>query len=71
MKQDYEANPQKEQAFKEVFPHGQAPVATAAGGMIQDAVNTAIMNVYSNKVSPADAMKSLQAEATKLLEENK
>ncbi|WP_019635461.1 ABC transporter substrate-binding protein [Paenibacillus fonticola] len=71
LKKDYEANPQKEQAFKEVFPHGKAPVATAAGSMIQDAVNTAIMNVYSNKVSPADAMKSLQAEATKLLAENK
>jgi ABC-type glycerol-3-phosphate transport system substrate-binding protein len=71
LKQDYTANPQKEQAFKEVFPNGKAPVATAAGSMIQDAVNTAIMNVYSKNVSPADVLRSLQAEATKILAENK
>ncbi|NBD22972.1 ABC transporter substrate-binding protein [Paenibacillus glycinis] len=71
LKQDYAANPQKAQAFKEVFPFGKAPVATAASNVIQDAVNTAIMNVYSNKASVADALKSLQAEAAKLLAENK
>lgn len=71
LKQDFEANPQKMQAFQEVFPVGEAPVATAANSIIQDAVNTAIMNVYSNKLPVADALTSLQAEAGKLLEENK
>lgn len=71
LKQDYEAHPQKLQAFKEVFPYGKATVATAAQAVIDDAVNAAIMNVYSNKASVADALKNLQAEATKLLAENK
>lgn len=68
---DYKANPQKQQAFEEIFPYAKAPAATAASGVINDAVNTLILNVYAGKASPADALKSLHAESTKLLEENK
>lgn len=71
LSKDYEEHPQKKQAFEEIFPAGKPSVATAASGMINDAVNNAILNVYAGKASPADALKSLQAEAAKLLEENK
>ena len=71
LKKDYEAHPQKLQAFKEIFPHAKPSVPTAASGMILDEVNATILSVYANKATPADALKRLQAEATKILAENK
>lgn len=71
LKKNYTENPQKEQAFTQVFPHARINVPTAASGMINDAVNLAVQSVYADRATPEEALMKLQVEAEKILSENK
>jgi ABC-type glycerol-3-phosphate transport system substrate-binding protein len=71
LKKNYADNPQKKQAFEEVFPVASIDVATAARSAIEDAVSTALELSMTGKMAPADAMKKAQADATKALKEFK
>ncbi|WP_281889809.1 ABC transporter substrate-binding protein [Paenibacillus sp. YYML68] len=69
LKKNYADNPQKKQAFLEVFPHAQIDVSTAARRPIEDAVSAGLEAIISGKMPVADAMKKAQADATKALKE--
>jgi ABC-type glycerol-3-phosphate transport system substrate-binding protein len=71
LEQNYTQYPQKQQAFELVFPHAQIDVSTAARRPIDDAVSEAVELVLTGKLSPDDAMKKAQADATKALEQFK
>ncbi len=67
LKTNYTDNPQKQQAFDEVFPYATIDVPTAARSSMEEAINFAIASVLAGKSSPADALKKAQADATKAL----
>ncbi|SEB42760.1 ABC transporter substrate-binding protein [Paenibacillus sp. GP183] len=71
LKKNYADNPQKKQAFNEVFPYATIDVATAARSAIEDQVSTALELSMTGKLPAADAMKKAQADATKALKEFK
>jgi hypothetical protein len=71
LKKNYADNPQKKQAFNEVFPYATIDVATAARSAIEDQVSTALELSMTGELPAADAMKKAQADATKALKEFK
>lgn len=70
LKENYEMFPQKQQAFDLVFPHAQIDVSTAERRLIEDAVSEAVEFALNGTLSPADAMRKAQADATRALEMN-
>jgi len=71
LKENYAAYPQKQQAFELVFPHAQIDVSTAARRPIEDAVSQALELALTGKLTPEEAVKKAQADATKALEQFK
>lgn len=71
LKKNYTDNPQKKQAFDEVFPFARIDVSSAARNKMDIAVGEALQAMTAGKLSPADALKKAQADSTKALKEFK
>jgi ABC-type glycerol-3-phosphate transport system substrate-binding protein len=71
LKKNYADNLQKKQAFDEVFPYARIDVSSAARNKMDSVVGEALQAMIAGKMSPADAMKKAQADATKALKEFK
>jgi ABC-type glycerol-3-phosphate transport system substrate-binding protein len=71
LKKNYTDNPQKKQAFDEVFPYARIDVSSAARNKMDTAVGEALQAMTAGKLSPADALKKAQADSTKALKEFK
>lgn len=71
LKKNYTDNPQKKQAFDEVFPYARIDVSSAARSKMDTTVGEALQAMTAGKLSPADALKKAQADATKTLKEFK
>lgn len=71
LKQNYTDNPQKKQAFDEVFPYARIDVSSAARSKMDTSVGEALQAMIAGKLSPADAVKKAQTDATKVLGEFK
>ncbi|MCL6457761.1 MAG: ABC transporter substrate-binding protein [Gorillibacterium sp.] len=71
LKENYTSNPQKKQAFDEVFPYAEIDVPSAARSKMDTVVGEALQAMIAGTLSPADAVKKAQADATKALEEFK
>ncbi|NHN29023.1 ABC transporter substrate-binding protein [Paenibacillus agricola] len=71
LKKNFADNPQKKQAFDEVFPFARIDVSTAARSKMDTVVGEALQAMIAGKMAPADAMKKGQADAMKALKEFK
>ncbi|MFD0681307.1 MULTISPECIES: ABC transporter substrate-binding protein [unclassified Paenibacillus] len=71
LKKNYLDNPQKKQAFEEVFPYARIDVSTAARSKMDTSVGEALQGMMAGKMTPADAMKKAQDDAAKALKEYK
>lgn len=71
LKKNYTDNPQKKQAFEEVFPYARIDVSSAARNKMDTVVGEALQAMTAGKLSPADALKKAQADSTKALKEFK
>jgi ABC-type glycerol-3-phosphate transport system substrate-binding protein len=67
LKADYAKNPQKSQAFDQVFVNAQILPATSAGNAINDLVDKAVETVVQGKATPEEAAKRMDADGTSLL----
>jgi ABC-type glycerol-3-phosphate transport system substrate-binding protein len=67
LKSNYAQYPQKQQAFDEVFPYAKIDSSSANRRLVDDAVSNAFEMGVSSKLSPEDAMKKAQADASKAL----
>lgn len=64
---DYEANPQKADVFKDVFPYASILPPTASGNAIDTMVSKVVEEVVLGRLTPKDAAQRMDAEATGLL----
>lgn len=64
---DFEANPQKQEAFENVFVHAQIQPPTAAGNAIDDMVASVVEEVTLGRLTPEEAAERLDAEGVALL----
>jgi len=71
LKKNYADNPQKKQAFDEVFPFAKIDVSSAARSSIDTSVGVDLQALMAGKMSAEEAMKKAQADATKALKEFK
>ncbi|SFK96477.1 sn-glycerol 3-phosphate transport system substrate-binding protein [Paenibacillus sp. 1_12] len=71
LKKNYAENPQKKQAFDEVFPYALIDVSSAARSKMDTVVGEALQAMNAGKLTPADALKKAQVDATKALKEFK
>lgn len=71
LKKNYTDNPQKKQAFDEVFPYARIDVSSAARNKMDTVLGEALQAMNAGKLTPADAMKKAQTDATKTLKEFK
>ncbi|MCU6790999.1 ABC transporter substrate-binding protein [Paenibacillus sp. WQ 127069] len=71
LKKNYADNPQKKQAFDEVFPYARIDVSSAARNKMDTVLGEALQAMNAGKLTPADAMKKAQADVTKTLKEFK
>ncbi|OCT13545.1 hypothetical protein A8709_18285 [Paenibacillus pectinilyticus] len=71
LKKNYTDNPQKKQAFDEVFPYARIDVSSAARSKMDTTVGEALQAMTAGKLAPADALKKAQSDATKTLKEFK
>lgn len=69
LSQNYAENPQKQQAFDEVFPAARLANPTAADNAINDMVNNLALEVLLDRQSPEDAVAQMKTEADRLLSE--
>lgn len=67
LKADYAQNPQKKQAFDQVFVNAQILPATSAGNAINDMIDKAVETVAQGKVTPEQAAKRMDADGSSLL----
>jgi ABC-type glycerol-3-phosphate transport system substrate-binding protein len=64
---NYDQFPQKKAAFENVFVNAQIMPPTSAGNAIDDMVTGVVEEVVLGRLTPQDAAKRMDAEATKLL----
>lgn len=69
LKQNFGDNPQKRQAFENVFPHARITVPTAASRAINDAASESVAACLNGTISPEDALKKMQRDATEALQQ--
>lgn len=67
LKADYAQNPQKKQAFDQVFVNAQILPATSAGNAINDMIDKAVETVAQGKSTPEQAAKRMDADGSSLL----
>lgn len=71
LKKNYADNPQKAQAFEEVFPYATIGVSTSAKRVVDDAVGKALEMTLTGSTAPAESLKAAQSDAVKALKEFK
>ena len=64
---NYSANPQKEQAFEEVFPHARILTPTPANRLIQDRVGETVTSFLNGNMSAEQAASRMQQQAESAL----
>lgn len=64
---NYSANPQKEQAFEDVFPHARILTPTPAGRAITDRVGETVLQFLNGTISAEDAAARMQQQAERSL----
>jgi len=69
LEQNYAENPQKQQAFDEVFPYARIAYPTAADNAINSMVNNLALEVLLDRQSAEDAVAQMKSEADRLLSE--
>ncbi|MFW6022783.1 MAG: extracellular solute-binding protein [Halanaerobiaceae bacterium] len=69
LKTNYTVNPQKRQAFEEVFPYARITVPSAASRAIDNAVGKAIELTLKDNVDPAKAVRKAHLDANKVLKQ--
>ncbi|KIL43075.1 ABC transporter substrate-binding protein [Jeotgalibacillus campisalis] len=63
LKEDYEANPQKMDAFEQVFPHARITTPSAASRPVNDTVTEAIANAFNDSITVEEAIQKMQQDA--------
>lgn len=69
LKKDYTDNPQKAQAFKEVFPYAKIQDPNPARNAMGDVLDATINDMLTGKIAPEDAQKKIKSEADKALKQ--
>ncbi|XQY92162.1 extracellular solute-binding protein [Metabacillus sp. HB246100] len=67
LQENFAANPQKQDAFENVFPYARITAPTAASRPIGDVVSDAISGVLNNTMSVEDAIKKMHQDAESAL----
>lgn len=67
LSENYQAHPQKKQAFENVFVHARIQPPTAAGNAIDEMVSGVVEEVTLGRLTPQEAAERMDAEAIDLL----